>query len=200
MKNNTALLLIDLQNDFCLGGSLAVAGGDDVILIANALMPYFKTIIATQDWHPNNHMSFKSLWPVHCVQHSKGAELHPRLNLASITKIFQKGIDPAIDSYSAFYDNEHLKSTGLVDWLREKNISVLYVMGLATDYCVKFSCCDAINDGLTVYLIEDGCRGVNAEKNDVENALLMMKERGVRLIHSADILKKLAKTKNVRYI
>ena len=188
MKTNSALLLIDLQNDFCSGGSLAVSGGEDVIAIANALMPHFKTIIATQDWHPDNHMSFESVWPVHCVQNTKGAELHPDLNTDRITIIFKKGTDENIDSYSAFYDNDHLKSTGLTDWLREKNISVLYVMGLATDYCVKFSCCDAIDDGFKVYLIDNGCRGVNIEKNDIENALFMMKERGVRLIHSEEIL------------
>ena len=122
MSENTALLLIDLQNDFCPGGSLAVAEGDRVIPIANALMPYFKMIIATQDWHPENHVSFISLWPVHCVQNTLGAALHSELNISRITKIFKKGTDQHIDSYSAFYDNEHLKSTGLTNWLREKNI------------------------------------------------------------------------------
>src|SRR3990167_10174838 len=110
MKTNSALLLIDLQNDFCSGGSLAVSGGEDVIAIANALMPHFKTIIATQDWHPDNHVSFESVWPVHCVQNTKGAELHPDLNTDRITIIFKKGTDENIDSYSAFYDNDHLKS------------------------------------------------------------------------------------------
>jgi nicotinamidase/pyrazinamidase len=189
MEKNAALLLIDLQNDFCPGGSLAVAGGNEVISIANALMPYFKTVIATQDWHPDNHMSFESLWPVHCVQNTFGAALHADLNSVGITTIFKKGTDQHIDSYSAFYDNEHKKSTGLTDWLHEKNISVLYVMGLATDYCVKFSCCDAVDDGFTVYLITDACRGVNLEKNDVENALLLMQKRGVQLIQSDQILK-----------
>ncbi|HLB56340.1 MAG TPA: bifunctional nicotinamidase/pyrazinamidase [Coxiellaceae bacterium] len=184
MPDNAALLLIDLQNDFCPDGSLGVAEGDRVIPIANKLIPYFKKIIATQDWHPKNHMSFISLWPVHCVQNTVGAELHSKLNISHITKIFKKGIDQNIDSYSAFYDNEHLKSTGLTNWLREKNISILYVMGLATDYCVKFSCLDAIADGFSVYLIEDGCRGVNVEKNDVENALQEMKNKGVKFIHS----------------
>ncbi|EKD76855.1 MAG: Nicotinamidase [uncultured bacterium] len=188
MSDNTALLLIDLQNDFCPGGSLAVKEGDQVIPIANALMPHFKTIIATQDWHPENHMSFKSLWPVHCVQQSVGAQLHTDLTLSRITKIFQKGMDQHIDSYSAFYDNEHLKSTGLTNWLRDKNISDLYVMGLATDYCVKFSCLDAIADGFTVYLIQDGCRGVNVQKHDIENALNEMQDKGVRLVQSATIL------------
>lgn len=189
IKNDAALLLIDLQNDFCSGGSLAVSGGDEVIPLANALMPYFKTVIATQDWHPKNHVSFESLWPVHCVQNTRGAALHSDLNSAGITTIFKKGTDQNIDSYSAFYDNNHLKSTGLTNWLHEKNISVLYVMGLATDYCVKFSCCDAVEDGFAVYLITDACRGVNLEKNDVEEALSMMQKRGVRFIQSTEILK-----------
>lgn len=184
---NAALLLIDLQNDFCVGGSLAVPAGDEVIAVANQLMPYFKTIIATQDWHPDNHSSFVSLWPVHCVQNTKGAQLHPDLHTQSITKIIQKGMDPAVDSYSAFYDNNHLKSTGLTDWLREKKISILYLMGLATDYCVKFSALDAIADGFTVYLIEEGCRGINAEKHGIENALQEMQDSGVVLIHASNL-------------
>lgn len=182
MQNNSALLLIDLQNDFCPGGSLAVAQGDEVIKVANKLMPRFETVIATQDWHPKNHMSFVSLWPEHCVQNSYGAQLHPDLNLSGITIIFKKGLDQQIDSYSAFYDNDHLQSTGLAEWLREKNITDLYVMGLATDYCVKFSCLDAVDEGFTVYLIQEGCRGVNLQKHDIENALQAMQDRGVILI------------------
>ncbi|OGT44873.1 MAG: nicotinamidase [Gammaproteobacteria bacterium RIFCSPHIGHO2_12_FULL_38_11] len=180
----TALILVDLQNDFCPGGSLAVEKGDEVIDVANKLMPYFKTIIATQDWHPKNHASFISLWPEHCVQNSKGAEFHPALHFQKITKIFKKGSDQNIDSYSAFYDNDHLKSTGLTEWLRSKHITDLYIMGLATDYCVKFTCLDAISDGFTVYLIQDGCRGINSEKHGIENALKAMQTSGVKLLYS----------------
>ena len=187
MNDSVALLLIDLQNDFCSGGRLAVAEGDRVISIANTVMPHFKTIIATQDWHPDNHFSFQSLWPVHCVQVSYGAQLHADLTVSAITKIIKKGTDKNIDSYSAFYDNEHRKSTGLTEWLHEKNISTVYVMGLATDYCVKFSCLDAIQDGFTVYLITDGCRGVNVKQHDSDNALREMKEQGVHLIQSTMI-------------
>ncbi|MCX7126105.1 MAG: bifunctional nicotinamidase/pyrazinamidase [Gammaproteobacteria bacterium] len=194
MHNNSALLLIDLQNDFCPGGSLAVAQGDEVITVANKLMPYFKTVIATQDWHPKNHMSFVSLWPQHCVQDSLGAQLHADLNLSNITQIFKKGVDQHVDSYSAFYDNEHLKSTGLTEWLREKNITDLYVMGLATDYCVKFSCLDALDDGFRVYLISDGCRGVDLEKHGIENALQAMQDRGVILINSVQFPDRLSHT------
>ena len=188
MRVNAALLLIDLQNDFCPGGSLAIEKADEVITIANQLMPHFKTVIATQDWHPKNHASFISLWPVHCVQNTRGAELHPNLNTSLITKIFKKGTDQAIDSYSAFYDNAHLKSTGLTDWLHKKNITDLYVMGLATDYCVKFSCLDAIDDGFRVSLIVDGCRGVGTEKHGIEKALQAMQDSGVRLVYSDVIL------------
>ena len=177
---NSALLLIDLQNDFCAGGSLAVPEGDAVIAVANQCMPYFEKVIATQDWHPENHSSFVSTWPVHCVQKSKGAELHSALDQSRIKKIIQKGIDPAIDSYSAFYDNNHDKSTGITDYLRAQGITTLYVMGLATEYCVKFSCLDAVNDGFTVYLIEEGCRGIHLQ--NVEKALKEMQEHGVRLI------------------
>ena len=183
----SALLLVDLQNDFCPGGSLAVSDGDAVIAIANQLMPHFSHIIATQDWHPNNHSSFKSLWPVHCVQNTKGADFHPDLDVSKITKIIQKGIDENIDSYSAFYDNQHLKSTGLTNYLRENNITDLYVMGLATDYCVKFSCLDAIADGFTVNLIVYGCRGINLQENDVDAALQEMKFRGVHLTDSKTV-------------
>ena len=182
---DAALLLIDLQNDFCPGGALAVPEGDRVIPIANAMMEHFKIIIATQDWHPKNHVSFESLWPVHCVQHSVGAQFHPDLNVSRITKIFRKGVDQHVDSYSAFYDNNHLKSTGLTDWLRSQKIKKLYVMGLATDYCVKYSCLDAIADGFTVVLIQDGCRGVNLHPQDSENAIREMTEKNIKCIRSA---------------
>lgn len=202
-KNKCALLLIDLQNDFCPGGRLAVAKGDAVMNIANQLMPFFEVIVATQDWHPAAHASFASshpghvvgdiitlnehtqiLWPDHCVQNSHGAAFHSTLHQEKITQIFRKGMDKKIDSYSAFYDNHHLKSTGLTQWLHEKKISTLFVMGLATDYCVKYSCLDAIVDGFTVYLIQEGCRGVNLQSCDVTNALCDMKTKGVQMMTS----------------
>lgn len=176
---NTALLLIDLQNDFCAGGSLAVPEGDAVITVANQWIPKFQHVIATQDWHPQNHSSFEFLWPIHCVQNTPGAAFHPELNVAKITHIIQKGTDQAIDSYSAFYDNAHQKSTGLTDYLRQNTITHLVVMGLATDYCVKFSCLDAIADDFSVELLLEGCRGINAAPTDVERALLEMQKKGV---------------------
>ena len=180
MENNKALLIVDLQNDFCNRGSLAVPDADAVIAIANQLMPQFKTVIASQDWHPVNHESFDSLWPVHCVQNTPGAAFHPALNTARITNVIQKGVDQAIDSYSAFYDNKHQKSTGLTDYLRENKITHLVVMGLATDYCVKYSCIDAINDGFSVELVLRGCRGI--EKHGIESALKEMQDKGVVLV------------------
>ncbi len=177
-----ALILVDIQNDFLPGGSLAVADGDRVIPIANRLLPTFSLIIATQDWHPADHASFAAnhpgkrigqlveldglpqvLWPVHCVQNTPGAELSPRLDPSEITRIFHKGTDRCIDSYSGFFDNGHRKSTGLTDYLRARNIDQIYILGLATDYCVKFTALDAIAEGFRVSLIEDACRGVNLE-------------------------------------
>lgn len=177
MPKNKALLLIDLQNDFCVNGALAVPNGEAVISIANEMMQQFDTVIASQDWHPKNHASFQTLWPVHCVQDSEGADLHPDLHVEKITKVIQKGLDPVIDSYSAFYDNDHVSSTGLTDYLRQKNIHTLVVMGLATEYCIKFSCLDAVCDGFLVELYLPGCRGL--QKPDIESALKEMQDAGV---------------------
>lgn len=205
---NSALLLIDLQNDFCPLGALPIEGGDQVIPIANALMPHFDLVVATQDWHPANHGSFAAnhpwrkpgqvidlhglpqvLWTIHCVQHSFGAEFVQELNQENITEVFTKGTDPTIDSYSGFFDNGHRKATGMGDWLKEKGVDTVYVMGLATDYCVKFTALDALGLGFTTYLIEDASRGVNLSPGDVEQAVAEMAEKGVKVIHSAEILK-----------
>lgn len=206
MENKASLILVDLQNDFCHGGSLAVPDGDAVISIANQLQHYFDIIVATKDWHPQNHVSFSSshvdkkvfdvvsvgnlnqvLWPNHCVQHSKGAEFHPDLDISLINKIIYKGTNKNVDSYSAFFDNSHLRETGLADYLHEHHIKDVYIMGLATDYCVKYSCLDAVQLGFNTYLIEDACRGVEIKKGDINKALLEMKNRGVKLIRSVDI-------------
>lgn len=203
---NKALILIDLQNDFCPGGALAVPEGDRVIEVANRLQKHFPLVVATQDWHPADHGSFavnhpdktpgdiidlhglqQILWPAHCVQGSAGAELVDALDKRAITRIFHKGTDPTIDSYSAFYDNGHRKATGLTEYLREQGVEEVYVMGLATDYCVKFSALDAIRDGFHTYLIEDGCRGVELSPGDVESALDEMRRAGVVLLESGQI-------------
>lgn len=201
-----ALILIDLQNDFLPGGALAVADGDQVIPIANHVQPFFDLIIATQDWHPADHGSFAAnhpgkkpgdvidlnglpqiLWPVHCVQNTAGAAFAPGLETGTIHKIFQKGTDPGIDSYSAFFDNAHRRATGLGDYLKSKEVENLYILGLATDYCVKFSVLDAQQLGFRVFVIEDGCRAVNLQPGDDSRAFAEMREKGAILLQSREI-------------
>ena len=200
-----ALIIVDLQNDFCPGGALAVNDGDKIIPIINKLLPKFDLIVATQDWHPKNHKSFASnhgkkigevidlnglnqiLWPDHCVQGSKGAEFVFTLDAKRIDRIFQKGTDPEIDSYSGFFDNGHKKRTGLDDYLRKKGVDEVYIVGLATDYCVKFTALDAVELGFKTYLIQDACRGVNLNNHDSDEAIQGMKTKGVGII-SSDIL------------
>ena len=202
-----ALLLIDLQIDFCPGGALEVKEGDQVIPIANALMEKFELVVATQDWHPADHGSFAAnhpwrkpgqvidlhgleqvLWPIHCVQGSFGAKFHPTLNQAGITKVFVKGTDSTIDSYSGFFDNGHRKATGLGDYLKEQEVTEVYIMGLATDYCVKFTALDAVELGFTTHLIEDASRGGNLQEGDVAQAGSDMQEKGVSIMASSTLL------------
>ncbi|PHN06211.1 bifunctional nicotinamidase/pyrazinamidase [Flavilitoribacter nigricans] len=202
-----ALILIDLQNDFCPGGALAVREGDQTVSIANQLLDQFDLVVATQDWHPIAHESFAAhhagktpgevidlhglpqvLWPIHCVQGSFGAEFVRELNTSKIQHVFNKGTDPAIDSYSGFFDNGHRKATGMGDFLKEKGVDTIYIMGLATDYCVKFTALDALQLGFSTYLITDGCRGVNLQEGDSENALKELSEKGAKLIESKDLL------------
>jgi nicotinamidase/pyrazinamidase len=201
------LVLVDIQNDFLPGGALAVPDGDKIIPIVNKLQPIFPIVVATQDWHPANHGSFaanhpskniynqielnglpQTLWPIHCVQNTKGAELAAALDQSHIEKIFQKGTDPAIDSYSGLFDNGHRKSTGLGEWLKSRGVTEVFVCGLATDYCVKFTALDAIQFGFKTHLIEDACRGVNLRPTDIQNAIAEMKSAGVTILQSADLL------------
>lgn len=196
-----ALIIVDLQNDFCAGGSLAVPGGDEVVPIANQLQGQFELIIATQDWHPYDHVSFAAnhegsavgdvvmvddipqvLWPVHCVQGTKGAEFHPDFDTRHVKKIFHKGTNSKVDSYSAFYDNEHLRATGLTDYLHSEGVTEVYLIGLATDYCVKYSALDAVHDGFKVYVMTEGCRGVELNAGDINRALEEMQAAGVVLL------------------
>lgn len=202
-----ALVLVDLQYDFLPTGNLPVPEGDQVIAIANELIPHFQTIVATQDWHPADHGSFAAnhpwrkpgqvidlngldqiLWPIHCVQGSFGADLVDELDREKITKVFPKGTDPGIDSYSGFYDNGHRKSTGLAEWLREGAITDLTIMGLATDYCVKFTVLDALKEGFTVRFVQNGSRGVNLNEGDVEKAIDEMKAAGAEIIESHQLV------------
>lgn len=203
----SALLLIDLQNDFVEGGALAVQGGLEVIEIANRLTKKFELVIATQDWHPLDHQSFASqhpgisigdsfqlaglaqtAWPDHCVQGSPGAEFVESLNLDRIQCVFRKGTDRDIDSYSGFFDNGHKRSTGLADYLREQQVSRVYVMGLATDYCVRATVLDALQVGLATTLIVDGCRGVELQPGDIDRAIEEMRVSGAEIVHSNSIL------------
>lgn len=202
-----ALILVDIQIDFLPGGALAVPEGDQVIPIANQLQTIFPIVVATQDWHPPNHGSFaanhagksiyeqidlnglpQTLWPVHCVQNTRGAELAPGLERAHIARIFPKGTDPAVDSYSGLYDNGHRNSTGLGEWLKQRGVSEVFVCGLATDYCVKFTALDAKDAGFKTRLVLDACRGVNVQPNDVENAVDQMERAGITIVKSADLL------------
>jgi len=202
----SALIIVDIQNDFLPGGALAVPGGDEVIPVANRLMKRFDLVVATQDWHPANHGSFAAnhpghrpgdvvqldglpqvLWPVHCVQGTYGAEFATELNSSRITRVFRKGTDAAIDSYSGLFDNKHRRSTGLAEYLRDEGIKTVNVLGLAIDYCVKFTALDAVDAGFEVLLIEDGCRGVELHPGDVRGAVETMRTRGVKIVSRSDL-------------
>jgi nicotinamidase/pyrazinamidase len=196
-----ALILVDIQKDFCPGGALAVPEGDKVVPIVNRLQVGYDLVVATQDWHPANHGSFAAnhagravgeqielaglpqvLWPVHCVKNTPGAEFHPALNLDRVARVFRKGTDPAIDSYSGFFDNGHRAATGLAGYLRERGVDQVHVCGLATDYCVKFTALDAIGLGFRVALLEEAARGVELQPDDVRRAIEEMRDHGVKII------------------
>lgn len=204
----TALIIVDMQNDFMPLGALPVPEGDKVIPIINGLLKYFDLIVATQDWHPADHHSFainhlgnspgdvvnmegvqQILWPMHCVQHTKGAEFVEELAINCVHKIFQKGTDPKVDSYSGFFDNNYRKSTGLDVFLKAQNIQKVYVVGVATEYCVKYTALHANERGFMTYLIEDACRGVNLNSNDVKDAIAEMKHAGIHIIQSSELKK-----------
>ena len=202
----TALLIIDVQNDFIPGGTLAVTGGDEVVPLINELQQKFNFVLATQDWHPKVHGSFAAthnkkigevidleglsqvLWPVHCVQGSKGAEFHPDLDTSKIRKIFQKGQDLNVDSYSGFFDNGKKKDTGLGNYLKEQGITEIVVVGLATDYCVKFTVLDALDLGFKTTVVVDACRGVDLNQGDVQKALKVMEDKGAKIVNSSELL------------
>ncbi|MGV3530755.1 MAG: bifunctional nicotinamidase/pyrazinamidase [Chthoniobacteraceae bacterium] len=205
-----ALILVDIQNDFLPGGALAVPEGDQIVPIVNAIQPRFGQVVATQDWHPVDHGSFAAqhpgrtpgevidlhglpqvLWPVHCVEDTPGADFAPNLERTGWARVFRKGTDAAIDSYSGFFDNGHRKATGLGDYLREQGVTEVYVAGLATDYCVKFTALDARQLGLRTHLIADACRGVELQPGDVARAIEAMRAAGVEITHSAALPERL---------
>jgi nicotinamidase/pyrazinamidase len=202
-----ALLIIDVQNDFCPGGNLAVPEGDAVVPIINKLIDQFDIIIQTQDWHPANHSSFASnhagknpydtieleygtqvLWPDHCIQNSLGAAFHPELNTEKTQVIIRKGFRAKIDSYSTFFENDKITATGLSGYLRERGVDELYATGLATDFCVKWSILDGLQEGFKMYLIQDAVRGIDLN-GSLQSALDEMEEKGAVFITSDQIAK-----------
>jgi nicotinamidase/pyrazinamidase len=204
--NGKTLILVDIQNDFMPWGALPVAEGDLIVPLVNALQEKFELIVATQDWHPPDHGSFASnhpgrqpgevidlhgidqiLWPDHCVQESEGAEFHRDLDMSRVAQIIRKGTDPAIDSYSGFFDNGHRKATGLDAWLKQQGAQELWVAGLATDYCVRFTVIDALALGYKVHLVRDACRGVNLKAGDVEGAIREMTAAGAAVVDSTQV-------------
>jgi len=200
------LIIVDLQNDFLPGGALPVPHGDEVVPLANGLQRSFELVLATQDWHPPDHGSFAAnhpgkkpgdriildgieqiLWPVHCVQNTRGAEFASSFDTSRFAHVFHKGTERNIDSYSTFFDNAHRRHTGLADYLKKRSIKEIYLMGLALDYCVKYSALDAPQLGLNPYIILDGCRGSELNPGDSGRALDEMKRVGTVLLKSIDI-------------
>ena len=204
-----ALIAVDVQNDFTPAtvskpdGALAVPDGNAVVAKINALMPRFDLVVATQDWHPPGHKSFASehagrepfetiqwrgleqvLWPDHCVQGTAGAEFVTALDIDRVHHVVRKGTDPDIESYSAFFDNGHRKATGLAEYLREQGVDTVYVAGIATDVCVKFTVLDACELGFQTYVLTDACRGVDMNPGDIDWALDQMRAAGATLLRT----------------
>jgi nicotinamidase/pyrazinamidase len=197
------LCIIDVQNDFCPGGSLAVEDGDAVVSVINRIMPLFDRVIATQDWHPADHVSFASqhhgrkvldivdaggieqvLWPDHCIQGTRGADLHPRLSTGRIELVLRKGFHRSLDSYSAFFENDHRTDTGLRFYLKGLRATEVVVCGLATDYCVRATALDARRLGFSVTVVRDACRGVDTPQGSIAEALAAMAKSGVKILDS----------------
>lgn len=205
LTDNDPLLVVDVQNDFCTGGALAVPEGEMVVPVVNRLARVFPHVILTQDWHPMGHLSFASshpgkkpfetltvpygeqvLWPDHCVQGTEGAEFYPDLNVLNCELVLRKGYDPLIDSYSAFFENDRKTATGLAGYLRERRINRLFLAGLATDYCVAYTAMDAVKAGFEVFVIEDGCRAMDMN-GSLKDAWRQMESASVRRIRSEEI-------------
>ena len=199
-----ALIIVDLQNDFLPGGALPVPQGHEIIPLANELQRKFDLVLATKDWHPREHGSFAAnhkgkkpgdriildgieqiLWPVHCVQDTHGAGFAAAFDTSRIAHVFHKGTERNIDSYSTFFDNAHRRHTGLAHYLEKRSIKNIYLMGLALDYCVKYSALDARKLGLNTHVIVDGCRGIELEPGDIDRALDEMKQAGAVLLKSS---------------
>ena len=205
----SALILVDLQNDFMPGGALAVKDGLDILPAVNKLLEVpLDVIVATKDWHPADHGSFAEthrrkvgdvidlegipqiLWPVHCVQETNGAEFCSGWDHSKVEEVFHKGIERNVDSYSTFFDNGNRRSTGLADYLRDRGVKRVFLAGLVTEYCVKYSVLDAIRLGFETFVIPEGCRGVNLHPLDAKTALEEMKKMGAHLASLQDVEKK----------
>ncbi len=201
------LILVDIQNDFVPGGAVAVPEGDRIVPVVNRLQSRFDLIVATEDWHPAEHGSFAAnhpgrrpgevielqglsqvLWPTHCVKETTGADFAPGLDRMRWDRVFVKGTDPEIDSYSGFYDNGHRQATGLGEYLRGRGVTDVFVAGLATDYCVKFTVLDALELGFKTHLIADACRGVNLQPGDVQKAVDAMRAAGAEIVSAKEIV------------
>jgi nicotinamidase/pyrazinamidase len=188
VNNHSALILVDIQNDFCPGGSLAVKEGDAIVPVVNELQKRFPLVVATKDWHPPGHSSFATLWPPHCVQETAGAEFVAGLDTSHVARVFLKGTDMEIDSYSGFFDNEHRRATGLGDYLKERGVTDVTIAGLATDYCVKYTALDAVMLGFKTTVVADACRGVEVQEGDTARAFAEMARAGVRITESSQLL------------
>ena len=201
-----ALVIVDVQNDFMPGGALGVPEGDQVVEVINRLMPRFALVVATQDWHPPDHGSFAAnhpgrrigevidlggleqiLWPVHCVQGTEGAAFAAGLDTSRSSRVFCKGVDAGTDSYSVLLDNGRRRSTGLGEHLKQRGVTQVYLAGLATDYCVKFSALDARESGFETFVVVDACRGVELAPGDTAKAIEEMQRAGVTILRSRDV-------------
>ncbi|HVZ79947.1 MAG TPA: nicotinamidase [bacterium] len=180
-----ALLVVDVQNDFCPGGALAVPEGDKVVPVINSLMPAFPLVIASKDWHPKGSVHFKK-WPPHCVQDTPGADFHPKLDVSKLKKVFLKGTKNKDDGYSAF----EATNTNLAEFLKKEGVEDLYVVGLATDYCVKATALDADKYGFETFVVEDAVAAVNAKPGDGDKALKAMAHAGITLLTADEVLEK----------
>jgi nicotinamidase/pyrazinamidase len=205
-RGRSALLVVDLQNDFCEGGALAVPGGGEIVAPINALARRFDRLVLSQDWHPEGHLSFASswpgrapyetveadgipqvLWPEHCVQGSPGSGFHPGLDASRASLVLRKGMRPRLDSYSCFFENDRASPTGLHGWLGELGLRELYVAGLATDFCVLYTVLDALRLGYSVRVVEDAVRAVDFPSGGGRSALDRMRREGALLVASAEL-------------
>ena len=205
LTSSDGLIVVDVQNDFCPGGALAVAEGDRVVPLVNRIAPLFAVRVFTQDWHPADHMSFAAshpgaapfttvampygpqvLWPVHCVQGTPGAEFHPDLETVTADIVVRKGFRPEIDSYSAFYENDHATPTGLSGYLGDRGVRRVWLAGLATDFCVSWSAIDALAHGFEVVLLEDACRAIDLE-GSLAAAMRQMRTGGVTIAQAREL-------------